>query len=208
MEVILEYLLNNWPTLTIILIVGFTCFIISRKFTKWDDRHARKHEDLEKGFSDLSDNITHTLSRLEAIEKDLIILKSVLAMKYKNFKETFSLKFSPRRLNENGEKLFSDIKGAEFLEKNKDFLFSQIDALKPKTALDVENAANIACLSNTDNDIFNGLKNFVYNSPTYMLEDAENVKRPYDLDMNDICFVLSLPLRDMYLAEHSEILQE
>lgn len=74
-----------------------------------------------------------------------------------------------------------------------------------KTALDVELAANFVLLSNMNNDIFNDLKIFVYNAPTYMMKDGKEGQRPYDLDMNDICFVLSLPLRDMYLTEHEEI---
>lgn len=215
MEVILEYLLNNWPSFTVVLIVGVTCFIVARKFTKWEDRHDRKHEDLEKGMLNISSDMGETASMLksigenmETIEKDVIILKSVMAMKYKNFMDVLSLKHSPRKLNDNGERILSDINGDEFLQRNKNFLFAKIDEQHPKTALDVELAANFVLLSNMNNDIFNDLKIFVYNAPTYMMKDGEDGQRPYDLDMNDICFVLSLPLRDMYLAEHEEILTD
>lgn len=146
------------------------------------------------------------MENMAAIEKDVIILKSVIAMKYKNFMDVLSLKHSPRKLNDNGERILSDINGNEFLQKNKDFFFAKIDEQHPKTALDVELAANFVLLSNMSNDIFNELKNFVYNAPTYLMNDDKEGQRPYDLDMNDICFVLSLPLRDMYLAKHKEIL--
>ena len=53
--------------------------------------------------------------------------------------------------------------------------------------------------------MFNGFKDFIYNSPSYMIKDANGEKRRYDLSIPDICFVLSLPLRDMYLEAHPEI---
>ncbi len=98
--------------------------------------------------------------------------------------------------------------GAEFLDEHKDFFFSLIDEYKPKTALDVENAAHAVCVASTDNDMFNGLKNFVYNSPSYIVTDVNGQERPYDLSLPDVCFILSLPLRDMYLEAHPEILTE
>lgn len=213
MEIILEYLLNNWTSFTVVLIVGVTCFILARKFTKWEDLHDRKHEDLERrmleiysGMESITSTLKSIMENMAAIEKDVIILKSVIAMKYKNFMDVLSLKHSPRKLNDNGERILSDINGNEFLQKNKDFFFAKIDEQHPKTALDVELAANFVLLSNMSNDIFNELKNFVYNAPTYLMNDDKEGQRPYDLDMNDICFVLSLPLRDMYLAKHKEIL--
>lgn len=213
MEILLEYLLNNWPSLAVVLIVGVTCFILARKFTKWEDLHDRKHEDLERrmleiysGMESITSTLKSIMENMAAIEKDVIILKSVIAMKYKNFMDVLSLKHSPRKLNDNGERILSDINGNEFLQKNKDFFFAKIDEQHPKTALDVELAANFVLLSNMSNDIFNDLKNFVYNAPTYLMNDDKEGQRPYDLDMNDICFVLSLPLRDMYLAKHKEIL--
>ena len=145
---------------------------------------------------------------LKDIKEDIVAIKSILVMKHKNVSDIFSIKNSPRKLNANGIRLFEDIRGKEFLEENKAFFFSKIDELKPKTALDVENAANLVCSVNTDNEIFNGMKNFVYNSPTYMLKDTEGNDKPYDISLPDVCFVLSIPLRDMYLEEHKGILQE
>jgi hypothetical protein len=63
--------------------------------------------------------------------------------------------------------------------------------------LDVEQAANAACLSLIPTPEFNKLKDFVYNAPSIEVADGEK----YDIALNDICFVLSLPLRDMYLKE-------
>ena len=199
MEPILEYIINNWPDLSIVVIVGITCIIISRKFTKWEDNsNCQSHEN----------DISTLKQDLKDIKSDIVTIKSLLVIKHKNAADLFSMKNSPRKLNENGEKLFSDIRGNDFLHENKDFLFAKIDEQQPKTALDVETAANFVCTANTDNDIFNRLKNYVYNSPTYTIKDKEGNERQYDIALSDICFVLSLPLRDMYLKEHKEIPEE
>lgn len=147
-------------------------------------------------------------SDLKEIKSDIVAIKSILAIKYKDAAGIFTMKCSPRQLNENGKKLFSDIEGEKFLESNKAFLFAKIDELNPQTALDVENAANIACTANTDNAIFNGIKNFVYNLPAIPLKDKDGEEHLYEVTLYDVCFVLSIPLRDMYLREHPEILDE
>ena len=145
---------------------------------------------------------------MRTMRSDIVAIKSLLTMKHKDAASLFSIKNSPRQLNDMGKRVMGDMKGAEFLDAHKYFFFSLIDAYKPKTALDVENAAHAVCMASTDNDIFNGLKNFVYNSPSYMVKDANGQERPYDLSLSDVCFILSLPLRDMYLKEHPEILTE
>lgn len=145
---------------------------------------------------------------IRTMRSDIVAIKSLLTMKHKDAASLFSIKNSPRQLNGIGKQVMNDMKGAEFLEAHKDFFFSLIDAYKPKTALDVENVAHAVCVASTDNDMFNGLKNFVYNSPSYMIKDASGQERPYDLSLPDVCFILSLPLRDMYLKEHPEILTE
>lgn len=210
MGIVLEYIINNWPDLAVVIIVGITCIFISRRFTKWEDKHNRKHDELEKRTCNANcqsheDDINILKQDLKEIKADVVAIKSIMILKYKNTSEVFSMKKSPRKLNENGERLFADIDGHEFLSQNKDFLFSKIDEQRPKTALDVEIAANLACSANTDSDIFNGMKDFVYNSPSYTVKDKDGNDRQYDISLSDICFVLSLPLRDMYLNEHAEI---
>lgn len=145
---------------------------------------------------------------LKTASENLTKVTALLLLKYKDAGKLFSIKNSPRQLNELGKRVYSDIKGEEFLKANRDFLFSQIDSYHPKMALDVENAAHTVCVTSVENEIFNRLKDFVYNSPSYKITDAEGNERMYDLALSDVCFVLSLPLRDMYLAAHSEIVSE
>ena len=112
-----------------------------------------------------------------------------------------------RRLNDIGEWVFNQVQGEKFLNNNKDFFFSKIDEMKPQTAYDVESSANYVCVVHTQNSIFNDIKMFVYNSPLVKIKDAEGIEHSRDLTLLDVCSVLSLPLRDMYLKEHPEVIQ-
>ena len=81
---------------------------------------------------ELHDNDISEIKRdLTAIKDDIVAIKSILIMKHKNASDVFSMKNSPRKLNANGERLFKDIKGEEFLRQNKDLLFSKIDQQEP-----------------------------------------------------------------------------
>ncbi len=155
-----------------------------------------------------SKDIKEVKTLISSHDDDIKTIKDFLLMTNKKAAILFSVKNSPRQLNEMGNKVFADMQGEDFLNQNKDYLFSQIDDYNPKTALDVENAAHAVCITSVDNEIFNGLKNFVYNSPSYKIIDREGNEKLYDLAMSDICFILSLPLRDMYLEIHPEILSK
>lgn len=202
---LLRYLIENWPVLAILAVVCAVSVKVTHFMTRWNDHNEQRHKDSDERHARLEESINTILKRIDTIEREILAVKVVLASKHKNVSEVFAMKKSPRRLNENGERVFSDIGGKDFLLKNKDFFFAKIDEQKPQTAFDVENAANIVCMANTNEEIFNGIKNFVYNSPTYMLKDSDGGEKPYDLSLSDICFILSIPLRDMYLAEHEEI---
>lgn len=160
-----------------------------------------KIESLCNAFDKDIDNVK---IQLDKVNDNLTKINSLLLLKYKDASKVFSVKNSPRKLNEIGEKVYADINGEEFLNANEEFLFSLIDTYHPKTALDVENAAHAVCAVSTENEIFNGIKNYVYNSPSYKMPDD----KLYDLTLPDICFVLSLPLRDRYLKAHPEIVSE
>ena len=140
-----------------------------------------------------------------SIKEDLAVIRTYLTTKYPTAAPVFSQKMSPRSLNDAGKKLLEDIGGAAFLSENKNVLVACIDERKPKTALDVEEAALLVLYDHLDDDMFNGMKKWVYNSPSRKLM-IDGKERDYTVTMNDVCFVLSLPLRDMYLELYPELL--
>lgn len=118
----------------------------------------------------------------------------------------YSEKHSPRKLNENGEKLLNDVEGTEFLQNNGAFLKAEIGKLRPKTALDVENCALAVLRANTSHDMFVPIKEWVYNAPSRSLLRRDGSTTVADVSLDDVMFVLSIPLRDLYLREHPEIM--
>lgn len=136
---------------------------------------------------------------------DVLAIKMFLAGKYKNAETIWGVKHSPTILNENGKILYKNINGENFLSDNKDFFISKIDSKKPMTAFDVETDAYEILIANTNNPIFNDLKYWVYESPSLTIKE-ENKSKQYIVTLYDVCYVLSIPLRDMYLKQHPELL--
>jgi hypothetical protein len=132
---------------------------------------------------------------------DITKMKSILIQKYPTSATIFSIKMSPRKLNDLGAKLYADINGGKFIAKNKSALFEFITNSAPRVPLDVEQAALLACTSMVNTPAFNDMKNYIYNAATIELPDGYK----YDVSISDVCFVLSIPLRDMYLEAHPEI---
>ena len=58
-------------------------------------------------------------------------------------------------------------------------------------------------ISLLDDDIINDIKVFVYNYPMVKKEDGTEL----EISLQDALLVLSLPLRDMYLDAHPNILR-
>lgn len=119
--------------------------------------------------------------------------------------DSLSQKNSPRKLNDLGIRILSEIKGIEFLNKHKETLFDWMAKYDRQTALDIENAAHAALFYNTSDLIFNDIKNYVYNAPSSTVIEKDGTEKEYTVSLEDVCFVLSLPLRDMYLTENPDI---
>lgn len=158
-------------------------------------------EGFEKNTIDRLDKIDKRLDSIDETVEDhtlaLVQIFTFLGQKYPKRGSIFAQKGSPRSLNELGKKVFEDINGQEFLDENKDILFTFIDNESPKTRLDVESYSMQALMKLTGDSVFNRLKDYVYEAPAMELPDGKK----YELAIGDICFILSLPLRDMYIKE-------
>lgn len=129
----------------------------------------------------------------------LVEIYSILGYKYPKKRESFLQKNSPHKLTELGQKICNEIQGEKFLSDNRATLFEYIDEHKPQTRLDVEELAVQALFRQTSKPVFNYIKDYVYEAPAYKDVDGEMS----ELTIGDICFILSIPLRDMYLKERN-----
>ncbi|MBD5279126.1 MAG: hypothetical protein HDS35_01090 [Bacteroides sp.] len=163
----------------------------------YSEKHDKHEERLNK-----SDALLHKMEG----QLELLVNNSILkgTDKIRNHSgRTFSAKHSPRVLNENGITLLNDFSGHEFLEKHMDYFISKIEKLQPKTALDVENFALAVLQSATIDDMFNSIKNWIYNAPVREFKNPDGTTTEREISLDDIIFVLSLPIRDRYIETHN-----
>ena len=188
---------------------------VDRKFDEVDKKFAdvnmnikdltKNVNGLTKNVNGLTKNLNGLTCKVKDLTRDVISIKSFLSTKYKEDIDLVSLKNSPTKLSDFGNQILEEINGIEFINDNKECLISRLDEEKPRTALDVENSAFIVFVNFCNNEKFDGIKNFIYNSPEYNVKDNKGCDRKYNLSLIDVCFILSIPLRDMYLESHPEI---
>lgn len=146
--------------------------------------------------------------KIDCLQSDVTTLKEHLVAKDEELFRKFSMKKSPRILNSNGEAIYEIIKGQEFLQEHRNLLLQKIEEKHPSTMLDVEIDAREVCIELQSNPIFNGIKNIVYDHPEITIKDENDHDVKHSITMPDVCFVLSIPLRNMYLDAHKEIEQQ
>ena len=158
-------------------------------------------EGFEKNSIDRFDKIDRRLGKIDDNVEEhtmaLVQIYTFLGQKYPKRGSIFAQKNSPRALNDLGMRIYGEIQGQEFLKENKDILFEYIEKEDPQTRLDVETYAMQALMSMTGDKVFNRLKDYVYEAPAVELSDGKK----YEITIGDICFILSIPLRDMYINE-------
>lgn len=206
MDTMWNWIVENYPIFAIIIAtIIIVIFIVWRIAAFYYTRIVKAEEKIEgilKNVNNLPCSM-HEQTSSQILDK-LNTITTYLMTKDSKASYIFSQKASPRKLNPDGEALLKDCDGDVFLEQNKDELLGAIAAKSPATALDVENIAFAVLITRLDSDIFNELKQWVYNSPSRKVQ-IQGHEEEYTVTMNDICFVLSLPLRDMYLKTHPDI---
>ena len=154
---------------------------------------------VEKRLDKFSEDLSEVKNNVELHTNALVEIYTVLGRDYPQKEGSFALKNSPRKLTDLGQKIFNEVNGEEFLRDNKEILYKYIEEHKPLTRLDVEQLAHRALFMQTNTPIFNHIKDYVYEAPAYKDADGEMS----ELTIGDICFILSIPLRDMYLKERN-----
>lgn len=191
--------------------------------TVWAVKLINRHKDLSARIDDLpcshhtskidrhDEQLADSRAAVSRIEGQLDLLVKTLIPKQKKRIERaasdFSGKNSPRQLNANGKLLLQDSGADLFLKQHADFFVNKMESLAPKTAYDVEDLASTVLLAESNNDIFIPLKSWVYNAPTRVLTNPDGSTSQKDIILDDIIFVMSLPLRDRYLELHPEIIR-
>ena len=194
-DAIFNWMAENYPLLFVCILIAVVVWIVARFYFKDYRRVEDKVANLPcEHYSKLYNDMQ--------IKLDRII--TYLSTKYPTSAYVFSFKQRPRQLNQMGQRLLEKCGGIRLLEEHSGFFIKRIESYNPKTALDVELQAYEVLISNQGLELFDDIKQWVYNYPAWELEISGN-KEMYSITMGDVCFVLSIPLRDRYLAAHSEV---
>lgn len=116
-----------------------------------------------------------------------------------------SFKRSPRVISSLGKKVLSISGADQILAKVCDSLLSEMETKKIKTPFDAETEAYFTVIRHDSDDAFNGLKNYIYNAPETITIEVDGVDIVVKLDYMSILRLISLDLRDLYIARHPEI---
>ncbi|MBD5181010.1 MAG: hypothetical protein HDS98_00465 [Bacteroidales bacterium] len=162
--------------------------------------HSERHDRHEERLNN-TDALLHKMEGQLEILVSNSIQKSTGKIR-KTAGTAFSAKHSPRVLNDNGISLLHDCGGNDFLEKHMDYFIAKIETLQPKTALDVEDLALAVLQTSVGDDMFIPLKNWVYNAPLREIRNPDGSETRQEITLDDIIFVLSIPIRDKYLSKH------
>ena len=225
MDAIISFIVERWPFLAVILVVVAITILICKWYfsrfvsveknseeatarikeleeaRKYHEESWRRHDEHMKELDEHLKELKKTNAKLFEF---IIEIRTFLATKFPEFGTMVAAKNSPRKLTEEGIRLFNDIGGKAFLEINGAKLMAKIESEEPKTPFDVELSALGSLYAHLNDDMFNDLKRWVYySSPRKMIIDGKEQNR--EITMCDVCFVLSIPLRDMYLEVHPEI---
>lgn len=183
---------------------------ITTSFARLETLPCADHSNTLSGhsgkISDISSTLSGIESKLDLLIKMIPLLGTPKESVLSNDNPSLSQKHSPRVLNENGNTVSSLFKCREFFSGNKAWLVEELEKFKPKTALDAESLSMVVMKISSSDDRFNTLKNEIYRSPSIPLKDESGNDRNYEINLEDILFIISIYLRDEYLQLHPEIL--
>ncbi|WP_298548987.1 hypothetical protein [uncultured Parabacteroides sp.] len=203
LETIWSWIMENYPGIFAMLVVAYAVWHIRGWYSKFDAR-VKACEAHEPAIEEIKNDVKTLQKDIDSVKMDVKSIKDYLVTKDQKAINVLAMKNSPMVLNENGKQIYEIIVGDKFLADNKTLLFERIDSKKPRTPLDVEIAAKEVLIDLLSSPIFDGIKNIVYNYPSIQIKQ-EGKDIDYAISISDVCFVLSIPLRDMYLEAHPEI---
>ena len=209
MDSIISYLLTHAPWVVLILLAIWGTWKVSKYHSSVED-YKKKVDKLpceshSSSLRDLSD-----IKNVVSSTNDIVTELSKWVMHTDNSMiDILAPKHSPRIMTELGKKLFEISKAKSTIDSNKDFFITEIEKTAPKTAFDVEDNALEVLLKNLSNDIFQDIKNYIYNEPEVIsLKTNNNDTVRIRISLTIILRLMAIELRDIYLNKHPELQQD
>jgi hypothetical protein len=206
MDALLNKVIENIPLsiivfLMLIYLIVFITIKIHRFYLKLTNSLilVEKHDEAFNKFVNYLGVLDDMKSSIRKIE-EYIIRNDSTAL------EQLIRKCSPFKITNFGEVLLNVSEGRDCVDNNIDFFISEIEKMKPLVALDVENYSLTVLNENTKSEMFNNIKDFVFNAPSnFLLKTPEGNEIEIPIKMENILWVMSIYLRDKYFETHPEI---
>lgn len=210
-----QFISDNLPAAVTFIIICLTALIFlvwwaSKMWHKLKSLPCNNHESSISKHTDKIDEVSITLGEIRG---QLNILIRLLPQNFNPQKESIlsvdapvlAQKHSPKILNDNGRKIEALFGCKQFLKDNASWLIAEVEKFSPQTALDVETFSMSALRVASFDERFNNLKDKIYHSATIELALSDGQTKNVEITLDDVLFVISLPLRDLYMAAHPEI---
>lgn len=206
MDAIFTFIADKYPTIGAFLLFGAIMVWLTKLYVRFsateksvDNLPCHKHNNeilTIKAQVEFMQDIKESIRKIEEY-----IIKSD-----RDAVDKLVRKCSPYKLTPIGEVVFETSGGKDCIENNIDLFVSQIDALKPLTALDVENYALTVLNENLKSEIFNTIKDYIFAIPSpTTITDKEGHTAELSLKIEDLLLIMSIYLRDRYFDRHPEI---
>ncbi len=208
-----EWCISHQPKIAVLLLFSSALVYITYRVIKvWNKLdsvekigNANKHS-IE---SEVKPDLDAIIKSVTGIEKSITALVVYLKTKDNSIDSNLFVARSPIQLTDIGLDILDKMNGKDYIDKNKDKLIIALGGLKPKTALDVENNADMLLLTLSSEDEFTKIKNYIYNNPVYKTKSDDQLGDiEVNLDLKLAISIMSVYLRNKYLEFHPELSTE
>lgn len=194
---IVEYAPGVALILFVIIVTAYACIKASKfyytRFKKTEDI-SDKVKDLPEAVNRNTENIEkQVIPKLDSISKALRTITSILYKKEIIDKTDLFEASSPVKLTKTGMVVLELIGGKQYVDDNSERLVQLMKEQNYKSALDVQNQANLLILEQAGTDDFVPIKDFIYQNPKY---------KDVALDMSTVVPVMGIYLRDKYFQKY------
>lgn len=209
MDAIISWILEHWPVLGAIVVVGVIVWFISQYVAKIE--YSRKKIEAlpcEAHKSSIESLVTMNTT-VDSINEQITEISKWIMHIDDRMIDQLTRKCSPRVMTAVGKQLF-ELSGAnQVMKDNAIFLISEVEKKKPSTPYDVEDMALNVLLGNLSLPMFDPIKNYIYYQPESIVLKNENGEDcQIRLSLNAIIRLMGIKLRDLYLVKHPEVIPE
>ena len=209
MDALVTWLLNNYPWLVLVVIAIVVTWKVSKYHSKLEETNDKvkalpceEHSRQLKNFAALD-------SLVQVLNNNLVEINKRIIKDDPGATDVFldlMKKHSPLQMTPMGKNLFEITPAKKTMDDNLEFFIGQLEQINPKTAYDVEDKALNVLLSNTNNDIFQALKHYIYYAPEYLpMKTDTGEEKQVKLSLTVLLQLMSVYLRDKFLEKYPEI---